>query len=166
MEKTIKIGKKSVRLNNNIGWAMEYKSQFGQDIIPVLMPLLAGSLDIITGILNATGKTEEIDGIDILRTVDGDTLIDAMAHLSALEFVDFINITWALAKCADDEIPEPKEWVKEFDTFPVDTIAPAVFDLIAKGVISSKNLKRLNEQKKRIQPLTSTPSSSQEQKEG
>jgi hypothetical protein len=142
MEKTIKIGKVPVRLNNNIGWSMAYRDQFGQDIIPVIMPMLAGALDIITGLLNSTEKPEEIKGIDILKQVDGDTLIDAIAHLSALEFVDLINITWALAKCADDEIPEPKEWVKQFDTFPVDVVAPAVFELVGKGLISSKNWRR------------------------
>jgi len=152
MEKTIKIGKVPVRLNNNIGWSMAYRDQFGQDIIPVIMPMLAGALDIITGLLNSTEKPEEIKGIDILKQVDGDTLIDAMAHLSALEFVDLINITWALAKCADDEIPEPKEWVKQFESFPVDVVAPAVFELIGKGLISSKNWKRLNEAKEKVQP--------------
>lgn len=152
MEKTIKIGKVPVRLNNNIGWSMAYRDQFGQDIIPVIMPMLAGALDIITGLLNSTEKPEEIKGIDILKQVDGDTLIDAMAHLSALEFVDLINITWALAKCADDEIPEPKEWVKQFESFPVDVVAPAVFELIGKGLISSKNWRRLNEAKEKVQP--------------
>jgi len=155
MEKTIKIGKVPVRLNNNIGWSMAYRDQFGQDIIPVIMPMIASGLDIITGLLNSTEDTDEIKGIkgaDILKQIDGDTLIDAMAHLSALEFVDLINITWALAKCADDEIPEPKEWVKQFDTFPVDIVAPAVFELIGKGLISSKNWRRLNEAKEKVQP--------------
>ena len=31
MEKVIKIGDKDVRLNNNIGWAMAYKDQFGKE---------------------------------------------------------------------------------------------------------------------------------------
>ena len=61
MEKTIKIGKQSVRLNNNISWAIAYRDQFGRDIIPALMPLLASALDIISGIINETGKTDEID---------------------------------------------------------------------------------------------------------
>lgn len=166
MEKTIKIGKKSVRLNNNIGWAMAYRSQFGHDIIPTLMPMLAGGIDIITGLVNSTEKPDNVTVKDIVAVLDGDTIIDAMAHLSALEFVDLINITWALAKCADETIPEPETWVKEFETFPVDTIAPAVFSLITKGLISSKNLKRLGDLKTKVQPLTRKPLSSEDSKEG
>ena len=166
MEKTIKIGKKSVRLNNNISWAIAYRDQFGRDIIPALMPLLASALDIISGLINETGKTDEIDLGDLAKLADGDTLINAVIHLGGFEFTDLICITWALAKCADEDIPAPREWVAQFDTFPIDVIAPEVFSLIFKGVVSSKNLKRLEDLKKRIQPsLISTQSSSPDSSE-
>ena len=166
MEKTIKIGKKSVRLNNNISWAIAYRDQFGRDIIPALMPLLASALDIISGLINETGKTDEIDLGDLAKLADGDALVNAVIHLGGFEFTDFICITWALAKCADEDIPAPREWVAQFDTFPLDVIAPEVFSLIFKGVVSSKNLKRLEDLKKRIQPsLISTQSSSPESNE-
>lgn len=162
MEKTIKIGSKEVRLNNNVGWALAYRDQFGRDVIPAIMPLLAGVLDVMSGIVAETGKTNNLKPADLLQILDGDRLMDAVLHLGGLEFADFINITWALAKSADDTIPEPKEWVKDFETFPIDEIAPAVFSLIAKGLISSKNLQRLEQLKKTLQPaqiLTPTPSS-------
>ena len=166
MEKTIKIGKKSVRLNNNISWAIAYRDQFGRDIIPALMPLLASALDIISGLINETGKTDEIDLGDLAKLADGDALVNAVIHLGGFEFTDFICITWALAKCADEDIPAPREWVAQFDTFPLDVIAPEVFSLIFRGVISSKNLKRLEDLKKRIQPsLISTQSSSPDSNE-
>ena len=166
MEKTIKIGKKSVRLNNNISWAIAYRDQFGRDIIPALMPLLASALDIISGLINETGKTDEIDLADLAKLADGDALVNAVIHLGGFEFTDFICITWALAKCADEDIPAPREWVAQFDTFPIDVIAPEVFSLIFKGVVSSKNLKRLEDLKKRIQPsLISTQSSSPDSNE-
>ena len=166
MEKTIKIGKKSVRLNNNISWAIAYRDQFGRDIIPALMPLLASALDIISGLINETGKTDEIDLADLAKLADGDALVNAVIHLGGFEFTDFICITWALAKCADEDIPAPREWVAQFDTFPLDVIAPEVFSLIFRGVISSKNLKRLEDLKKRIQPsLISTQSSSPDSSE-
>lgn len=152
MEKTIKIGNKDVRLNNNIGWAIAYRDQFGRDIVPSLMPMLAGAIDIFSGLINETGKTENITVADLAKVADGDALINAAVHVGALEFVDFINITWALAKCADEDIPEPKKWIKQFDSFPIDIIGPAVFDLILKGVISSKNLQRAKELKERIRP--------------
>lgn len=166
MEKTIKIGKKSVKLNNNVSWAIVYRDQFGRDIIPTIMPLFASALDIISGIINETGKTDDIELTDLAKLADGDSLLNAAIHLGGFEFTDLICITWALAKCADEDIPEPREWIKEFETFPVDVVAPEVFSLIFKGVVSSKNLKRLEDLKKRIQPtLTSTQSYSPDSNE-
>lgn len=166
MEKIIKIGKKSVRLNNNVSWAIAYRDQFGRDIIPTIMPLFASALDIISGIINETGKTDDISLEDLAKLADGDSLLNAAIHLGGFEFTDLICITWALAKCADDEIQEPREWVSQFDVFPIDVVAPEVFRMIFKGVISSKNLKRLEDLTKRIQPsLTSTQSSSPDSNE-
>ena len=166
MEKTIKIGKKSVRLNNNVSWAICYRDQFGRDIIPTIMPLFASALDIISGLINETGKTDEIELTDLAKLADGDSLLNAAIHLGGFEFTDLICITWALAKCADEEISEPREWIKQFDTFPIDVVAPEVFSLIFKGVVSSKNLKRLEDLRKRIQPVSiSTQSSSPDSNE-
>lgn len=169
MEKTIKIGNKSVRLNNNISWAIIYRDQFGRDIIPTLMPLVASALDIVSGVINQTGKTEDIELADLARLADGDALLNAAIHLGGFEFTDLVCITWALAKCADEDIPEPRTWVAQFDDFPLDVIVPAVFSLIVKGVVSTKNLKRLEDLKKKIRPTsqsTSTRSSSQDSSEG
>ena len=167
MEKTIKISGKDVRLNNNLEWAMIYRDQFGHDIVPSLMPMLAGVMDIIAGLISETGKTDEINLTDLAKLADGDALLNAMIHIGSVELVDFVNITWALAKCADEDIPEPRTWIRQFDSFPMDTVAPAVFGMIFKGVISSKNLKRLKDLKKRVQPtLTPTHSSSPESSEG
>lgn len=147
MIKTITIGDKEVRLDNNVGWAMVYREQFGTDIIPALMPLFASAMDIISELIKSTGKTKEIDVYEILKQMDGDALVNAAIHLSGFEFVDFINIVWALAKNADETIPEPKRWIRQFDEFPLDEIAPAVIKLIAAGVVSSKNMKRLSDLK-------------------
>lgn len=155
MEKTIQIGNKDVRLNNNIGWTIDYRDQFGQDIIPTLLPMVAAALDLIKGLLEEAEDASNLDWKDILKVIDGDTLIDALVHLGGLEFRDFINVTWAMAKCADESIPEPRTWVRQFETFPVDVIAPAVFELVYSGIVSSKNLKRLKEARTNLQPEAS-----------
>ena len=155
MEKTIQIGNKDVRLNNNIGWTIDYRDQFGQDIIPTLLPMVAAALDLIKGLLEEAEDASNLDWKDILKVIDGDTLIDALVHLGGLEFRDFINVTWAMAKCADESIPEPRTWVRQFETFPVDVIAPAVFELVYSGIVSSKNLKRLKEVRTNLQPEAS-----------
>lgn len=152
MEKTIKIGKTPVKLSNNTGWAMEYRDQFGHDIIPTLMPLAASTLDVIGGIIKETGKISDITITDLVQVIDTDDMLNAIIHASGLEFVEFINITWALAKCADESIPEPREWVRQFETFPVDEVIPAVFGLIFRGLVSSKNLKRLENLKASLRP--------------
>lgn len=167
MEKTIKIGDKEVRLNNNVGWAMTYRDQFGHDILQTLTPMFASALDVIGGIISETGKTKDFEMEDLLAVMDGDSLLDALAHIGTFEFVDVINLTWALAKTADEDLPDPKVWVRQFDTFPIDVIAPEVCGLLIGGLVSSKNLRRLEEIKTKLRPeSTSTPSSSQDLSEG
>ena len=169
MEKTIKIGKQEVRLTNNVSWAMTYRDQFGHDIIPTLMPLAAAALDIVGGVVEEMGEGGKVTLPELLRVVNGDKFIDAVIHLSGLEFVELINITWAMAKACDDDLPDPKTWVKGFDEFPVDKIAPEVARLAFKGLVSSKNLKRLKDLTstiKVVQPeSTSTQSSLQDSSE-
>lgn len=150
MENTIKIGDKSVRLSNNIGWTIEYRNQFGRDIVPAIMPGIASILDIMTGVVNETGKIRDIEISDIFGALSGDTITDALIHMSGLEFVDFLNITWAMAKAADESIPDPREWVRDFDNFPIDVIAPVVFEMAVKGMTSSKNWTRLTNLKNQI----------------
>ena len=168
MEKTIKIGQKEIRLSNNISWAMAYRDQFGIDIIPTLTPLVAAALDVVNGIFTEAEDPNNVTINDALKILDGDAFINAIAHLSGLEFVELIHITWAMAKAADDDIPDPKTWARSLDEFPVDRIAPEVVKLAVKGLVSSKNLKRLNGLKdkiKAVQPLTLKPSSLPESSE-
>ncbi len=151
MESTIKIGGVDVKVNNRAGWTITYRDQFGHDIVPTLMPLFAGVFDVISGIIKETGKTDTITVKDILSVADGDTLINAMIHVSGFEFVEFLYITWAMAKEADDSIPDPKTWIRQFENFYVDEVAPEIVKLAFKGMCSSKNLKRL-----RIETITPT----------
>lgn len=165
MEKTVKIDKKSVRLSNNVGWTMEYRDQFNHDIIPTLMPMLAGILDILGGVVETVGKTKDVGFDDLIKAANSDKMYDAVIHMSGLEFVELINIIWAMAKTADESIPEPRQWIKQFSNFPLDEITPVVFRLIIEGVMSSKNVKRLESLARSLQPSLSTTSSSQEQSE-
>lgn len=135
MVKTIKIDDNTeLKLSNNIGWAMEYREQFGHDIIPDLMPVVSAVLTLL--------KEANENGFD-LKAIDGEILQEALINLTGVQFVDFVNLLWAMAKTADDNIPEPKRWVKQFESFPLDIIAPEAFMLLAEGLVSSKNLKGL-----------------------
>jgi len=169
MIKTVKIGNKDVVLDNNVGWTLIYRDQFGQDIVPTIMPLLAGTVDVISGVVKETNG--ELSVANLAKVIDGDSFINAIVHIGGFEFVDFLHITWAMAKNADDSILEPDKWIREFDEFPVDVVGPEIAKLIFKGMVSSKNQRRLNVILKSVQPKKkdksiSTQSSSPESNEG
>ena len=125
-----------LELSNNIGWAMEYREQFGHDILPDLLPAVSAIVSLLG----------ELDGKNLdFRKIDKDVLQDALINLAGLQFTDFINLCWAMAKTADDKTPMPRKWLKQFDDgFFMDTIAPEVFNLLLEGLVSSKNLKSLS----------------------
>ena len=140
MIKTIKISKeKELTLSNSLAWAMIYKDQFGHDIVPDIMPIVSAIAKLFGELQKNSGR----DMTDLLKNLDGDILQSAMIELCAVQFTDFINLVWAMAKANDDDIETPEKWARQFDTFPLDIIAPAVFELVTKGLISSKNLKSL-----------------------
>lgn len=165
MIKTLKIGDQSVRINNNIGWALEFQNQFGYDIIPVIMPAISGALNLIFSLI---GDAEKVTVHDVARALDGEKISDVLIELSGIRFTDFINIFWSLAKAEDETIPEPREWVKQFDVFPLDVVFPEVMKVVVKGLVSTKNLKRLQKMAKDLQAEASdlTKSSSQEPNAG
>lgn len=162
MEKVIKIGNKSVKLSNNMAWAMEYKDQFGTDVIQDLIPVLASMLEGLAGMVN----TDEEFSLERLAEVVEVRTLDIMLPLMQTEFMSIIiNTTWSMAKTADENIDPPKQWIRQFDSFPLDVVVPTVYELAIKGFVSSKNLKRLMNLKKAIQPSHSKQSSSQESSE-
>ena len=167
MEKIIKIGKQEVRLNNNVAWTMEYRDQFGKDIVPALMPILASLMEGVSTIISESGSNE-VTMADIADAVQGRAM-EVLLPLFQVEFVDtIINVTWAMAKAADEDIEPPKRWVRQFEEFPLDVVVPAVYELVLKGFVSSKNLKRLkkvSESLKNLQPSHSTTSSSPDSNE-
>lgn len=168
MEKIIKIGKQEVRLNNNVAWTMEYRDQFGKDIVPALMPILASLMEGVSTIISESGSNE-VTMADIADAVQGRSM-DVLLPMFQVEFVDvIINVTWAMAKAADENIEPPKRWVRQFEEFPLDVIVPAVYELVLKGFVSSKNLKRLKKASaslRNLQPSLSTTSSSPDSNEG
>ena len=142
MIKTIKLNdEKELTLSNNLAWATIYRDQFGHDIVPDVMPILSAVLRLINEVKDYTDVNQ------LIKTVNFDTLQDTLIELCAFQFTDFINLVWAFAKANDDNTEAPEKWVRQFDEFPLDIIVPAVFELLTKGMISSKNLKSLQRKK-------------------
>lgn len=153
MEKIIRIDDREVRLNNNIEWAFEYRGQFGRDIVPALMPLIAGAIEVVGGVLEEIGTGKEIEMADVLQALSGERLSDTIIQLSQFEITDFINIIWAMARTADPSTPEPRTWRRQFETFPLDEITPVAAELIIAGLTSTKNWQRLQTKvKKSLEP--------------
>jgi len=169
MEKIVKIGNQEVKLNNNMAWTMEYRDQFGKDILPVIMPLLASMIEGVSTVVAEASETGELTTTNIAEALEGRAM-EVLLPMFQAEFVDLaINVTWSMAKVADESIDPPKRWVRQFDEFPLDVVGPAVFDMVLKGFVSSKNLRRLKkigESIKTLQPTShSMTSSSQDSKE-
>lgn len=165
MEKIITIGNKEVRLDNSVAWTMEYKDQFGKDILPVVMPFVASALE---GFATIAADADEMTLKGIAESLEGRAM-DVLLPMFQADFVDLVvYVTWSMAKAADETIEPPKQWVRQFETFPLDVVAPEVFGLVLKGFASSKNLerlKKLGENLKTLQPSNSTTSSSPESSE-
>ena len=168
MEKIIKIGDKEVRLNNNVAWTMEYRDQFGKDILPAIMPLMASMIEGISTLMAEASDGDSMTARGIAEALEGRAM-EVLLPMFQAEFVDLVlNVTWAMAKAADESIEPPKRWVRQFDGFYLDEIGPALLELVLKGFVSSKNLKRLKKlgsELKNLQPSQSMTSSSPDSKE-
>ena len=174
MEDIIKIGKKEVKLSNNVAWLMEYKDQFGKDATQELIPLVATMIETLGSGLTAY-QNGEINLEALSEAIEGRAFELLVPIYQSELSTTLINITWAMAKASDETIDPPKKWVRQFESFPFDVVAPEVWELAVKGFVSSKNLKRLRnllgnvkdmvQNLKETQPSLSMTSSSQEQNE-
>lgn len=152
MEKIITIGEKEVRLDNNIGWAMEYRDQFGKDILPVIMPLLTTMIETVSSVIADSETNGEITAENVAEALTGRSL-EIVLPLYQAEFVDLvINVLWAMAKTADANTEPPRKWIKQFDSFYLDEIVPELLEMVLRGLVSSKNLERLEGIKTKLQP--------------
>ena len=152
MEKIIKIGDKEVKLNNDMGWTLEYKEQFGTDILPKLMPLVAGAVETLAAIIGES-RDGDLTVQSIAESVEGRTL-DLLLPFIQVEFVDLVlYVLWAMAKNADGTIEPPKRWLKQFDSCPLDEVVPELYKFALKGMVSAKNLKRLMSLKVKLKEL-------------
>lgn len=155
MEQILKIGDKEVRINNSVAWTLEYREQFGEDILPAIMPLFSTLIETTAAIVDEAATVNDrgekvLNVEDVLKAVEGRTL-DLFLPLYQSEFTKLgINVLWSMAKVADPTIEPPKTWLLQFDTFPVDEVIPEAYKFLASGVVSSKNLKRLTNLKKTI----------------
>lgn len=115
MEKTIIIDGKQIRFKTNGATPLRYKAQFGKDYFQEIVKL--APLENLMG-----KKKKEITSED----------------LKVIDFEIFYNISWIMAKTADPTIPEPLEWLDQFDEYPIADIIPELQELMAASFQTSK----------------------------
>lgn len=156
MEKIINIGDKEVKISNNVAWTMEYRDQFNKDVLEAIMPIATSLIETITIIINESGADREIDVKSVSAALEGRSF-DITLPLTQLGFTDsIVNILWAMAKAADPTTEPPRQWVRQFETFPLDEIVPQVGEMVLSGFTSSKNLARLREMMQGLKPQPKT----------
>lgn len=152
MVKTIQIDENtSLTLSNSLGWMRKYKTQFGRDIVPTLLPMVNALTELLVEIMRETNGSVK-DAKDIIMALDGDTVRDAMLELAGFEIGDLVNITWAMAKQANPDTPTPEEWEDSLECFPLDVMGPALLELIIGCFVTTKNSKRVQEAMKNLNP--------------
>lgn len=115
MEKTIIIDEKKVRLKSTGATAIHFSAQFGKDYFAEILRLYA--------LQKFEGKT--------LDSLTGD-------ELATLNLDPVYTITWALAKTADNTIPDFLTWLDTFEEFQVLGIIPQVQDMLISTIRSKK----------------------------
>jgi hypothetical protein len=113
MEKIITIDGKKIGFKTNGATPLRYKAQFGKDYFKEILKLAP---------LEKLMKKEEID----------------VSDLDALDFELFYNISWIMAKTYEPTIPEPLEWLEQFDEYPIADIIPELQELMASSFQTSK----------------------------
>mgnify|MGYP003592879733 CR=1 FL=1 len=120
MEKTVEIDGKKVRLKSTAGTPKRYKAEFRKDYFSELLKLSK----LMSGVDSETFDLSKID----------------YSELDYLDFEVFYNFIWVLAKTADKTIPEPLDWLDEFETMPIAEIFPEIIDLLESSISSKKKL--------------------------
>ena len=150
MQKTMEIEGKKVVFSTSLSWIYKYMSQFGEDPLGMVAPVLKTAVPIISE-WNGNFTASELDQLT-------DILFD-------INVSDFLNIIWVLAKNGNKEISEPSEWYSEFDNFPVDEVIAEVAPDILRSCMSTKKYKALTEMMKKKKEKQAQKESLQEESE-
>ena len=146
MIKTIMIEDHPIEVNSSLGWFFDYEEQFGNDILPDLLPLLDAALGALADLYD----TDE--DVNVFEKLDDEAINRIIISLSSLKITTVVNILWAMYHNAGGT-KKPMEFINQFEVFPMDVVVPELFWLIVKSSVSSKNSQRLLE---KLPPQIST----------
>ena len=118
MEKIILVDNKEVKFKSTAGTLMRYRNNFGRDLIN----------DIVA--LEKKFKTVK----------------SGMAQFEIVELDMFEKIAWAMAKTANNDIPDIEHWLDEFDSFSIMKVLPEIMELLIGNLRQENQKKRMVEQ--------------------
>lgn len=111
----IEIDGKKIGFKTNGATPLRYKAQFGKDYFKEILKL--APLEKLIGKEKSEIQVEDFE---------------------ALDFSLFYNISWVMAKTYDPTIPEPLEWLEQFDEYPIADIIPELQELMASSFQQTK----------------------------
>ena len=138
MIRTIQFEGHSVEINTSAGWLFAYRTRFGRDILPDIMPVIESILQLSVDTLGKV-DTDDLTPKKVIEAIDGDTLEEVFAKMAGAELITVYQIFWATAKNANTTIEGPEAFFNKFDTFPMGEVAPQLLSAIIESNISSKN---------------------------
>ncbi|NMA65314.1 MAG: hypothetical protein GX957_03620 [Clostridiaceae bacterium] len=105
MEKTISINGKSVNFKASGGCLIKYRQQFGVEY------------------------SDDIERVRALKDTNADeeTIKILLAEV-------YYKLMWCMAKTADNSIPDPESWAKEFGDYDISEAMVEINDLLSKSI--------------------------------
>lgn len=113
MQKTIEIDGKKAVLESNAATPIIYKAQFGTDFFADLLKLEK----------SVPTKPED-------KWTQKD--------IEKLDLTPFYNFLWAVAKSADNKVPDLITWLSQFGSLDIEEVLPEIQDLIENTVPGKK----------------------------
>lgn len=140
MQKTVEIDGKKVRLESNAATPKKYKKQFHKDYFSELLKLAKAM-----GAGKAPEKSEP-ENQEEQETEEQKKAFDlsevTYEDIQHIEMDLMYDIVWTLAKTADKTIPDPEEWLEQFEEFPLFEIWPEAEELISHTMnLKKKSIK-------------------------
>lgn len=168
MIKTLNIDGRSIDISTSTRWLYIYRNQFGKDILPELMPAIEAVLRTIGDMLDGSAALDDLKDMKNggkLSSATTDAIIEILINMANMETITIMNVLWALAYNADNEIGGPMEFYKDKEV-KFDEIVPELAVSIIESSVSSKNARSLLEMIRPENRSASTQSPSQESTEG
>ena len=168
MRRTISIENHSIEVDTSMGWLFVYRSTFGHDVLPDLMPLVEAALAGLAEIFGSKVVREDhtIDPKKVMELMDADALVDMLVKMAGMELTTVLQIFWAMVKNARRDLPAAEIFYAGLERFPMDEIIPGLFYAIVESSVSSKNAGSLLAKLRERIPSLSMWSQSQESTEG